>query len=242
MSHPLPLIEKLEPNQGVRYQSAKFQWLGTYDSINQVMALWHTAPAQTLNDPKEKELVIGSFNKTHLSYQWAMLAKTVLGLGYKVITGYPSGNHLNLAMEREEISGWVVAWESITGNKPDWITGKKISLPLQFTPVRMKDLPDTPTLSEIAPADKKDIVDFIVNGTPFSRALAVGPQVSADRVAALRHAFDELMKDSAFLADAAKLKLSIDPRNAAQVQAMVNNIAGASPDLVTRVKKAIGQE
>ena len=242
MSHPLPLIERLEPNQGVRYESAKFQWLGTYDSISQVMALWHTAPAQSVTEPKSKELVLGSFNKTHLSYQWAMMAKNVLGAGYKVITGYPSGNHLNLAMERGEISGWVVAWESLTGTKPDWLTDKKVSLPMQFTPARMRDLPDVPTLGELAPPDKKDIVDFIVSGTPFSRALAVGPRVPADRVAILRRAFDDLMKDPAFLADAAKLKLSIEFRNAEQVDVMVNKIVGASPELVTRVKQAIGQE
>jgi tripartite-type tricarboxylate transporter receptor subunit TctC len=242
MSHPLPLIEKLEPNQGVRYESAKFQWLGTYDSINQVMALWHTAPALSLADPKAKSLVLGSFNKTHLSYQWAMMAKNVLGASYKVITGYPSGNHLDLAMERGEISGWVVAWENLTGTKPDWLAEKKVVLPMQFAPARMSDLPDVPTLGELAPADKKDIVDFVVSGTPFSRALAVGPQVPADRVAVLRRAFDDLMRDEAFLADAAKLKLGIEPRNAEQVQAMVNKIVGATPELVTRVKQAIGQE
>src|SRR5262249_25872829 len=87
LSHPLPLIEKLEP-KGVRYESAKFQWLGTYDSIAQVLALWHTAPARTVEDLKTKDMVIGSFSKTHLTYQWAMLAKTALGAKYKVITGY----------------------------------------------------------------------------------------------------------------------------------------------------------
>jgi tripartite-type tricarboxylate transporter receptor subunit TctC len=239
MSHPLPLIEKLDPNQGVRYQSAKFNWLGSYDAINQVMAIWHTAPAQNITDPNHDKLVLGSFNKTHLSYQWAMLAKNVLGAKYRVITGYPSGNHLNLAMERGEISGWVVAWESITGNKEDWLRDKKVSLPMQFTPARMRDLPDVPTLAEIAPADKQDVVDFVVSGTPFSRALAVGPGVPADRVAALRTAFDRLMKDEVFLATAAKRKLSLEARNAEQVQAMVNKIVGASPELVTRVKAAI---
>jgi tripartite-type tricarboxylate transporter receptor subunit TctC len=106
----------------------------------------------------------------------------------------------------------------------------------------MRDLPNVPTLAEIAPADKQDVVDFVVSGTPFSRALAVGPSVPADRVAALRTAFDLMMKDEAFLATAAKRKLSLEARNAAQVHAMVNKIAGATPDLVSRVRSAIGQE
>src|SRR4051794_19862389 len=103
----------------------------------------------------------------------------------------------------------------------------------------MRDLPDVPTLGELAPPEKTDVVDFIVSGTPFSRALAVGPRVPADRVAILRRAFDDLMHDPAFLADAAKLKLNIEFRSAEQVQVMVNKIIGASPELVARVKQAI---
>jgi tripartite-type tricarboxylate transporter receptor subunit TctC len=86
------------------------------------------------------------------------------------------------------------------------------------------------------------VVEFITNGTPFSRAIALGPGVPADRVAALRKAFDELMKDKAFLADAEKRKLDIGPRDAKQVHAMVDALSNASPDLIGRVRKAIGAE
>jgi len=98
-----------------------------------------------------------------------------------------------------------------------------------------------PTLVELAPQDKKDVAEFVISGTPFARALAVGPGVPAERVAVLRKAFDALMQDKAFLADTEKRKLSIDPYDAAKVHALVNRISSASPELVTRVKKAIGQ-
>jgi tripartite-type tricarboxylate transporter receptor subunit TctC len=242
LSHPLPLIEKLEPNAGVRFESAKFHWLGTYDSIAQVLSLWHTAPARSIEDLKKPEIVIGSFNKTHLTYQWAMLTKAALGTSYKVTTGYPSGNELNLAMERGEIHGWVVAWANLAGTKPDWLRDRKVNMLVQFTVERLAALPNVPTLIELTPPDRKDVVEFVSAGTPFSRALAVGPGVPADRVAVLRKAFDDLMVDKAFLADAEKRKLDIDPRNAAQAHAMLDKIVNASPDLVARVKKAIGQE
>jgi tripartite-type tricarboxylate transporter receptor subunit TctC len=242
LSHALPLVEKLEPRAGVRFESRRFQWLGAYDSIAQMMALWHTSGATTLDDLKSKDLVIGSFNKTHLSYQWAMLTKDALGATYKVITGYPSGNHLNLAMERGEIHGWTVSWENLVGTKPEWLRDKKVSIPVQYTIDRLPDLKDVPTLIEIAPPGKKDVAEFITFGTPFARALAVGPGVPADRVAALRQAFDGLMKDKAFLDDAHKRKLDINPRDAKATQALVEKIAAASPDLVARVRKTIGQD
>jgi tripartite-type tricarboxylate transporter receptor subunit TctC len=242
LSHALPLVEKLEPNLGVRFESAKFRWLGTYDSIAQLLTFWHTVPARSVADLANRDLVVGSFNKTHLTYQWAMLTKAALGANYKVITGYPSGNELNLAMERGEIGGWVAAWANLAGTKPDWLRDKKINMLIAFTLERMADLPDVPTLLELTPAHSKDVVQFITAGTPFARGLAIGPGVPAERVAALRKAFDDLMKDQAFLDDAKKRKLDIDPRNAAQAHAMVETIASASPELIARVKKAIGQE
>jgi len=242
LSHAIPLSEKLEPHLGVRFESAKFHWLGTYDSIVLVMSLWHTAPARTIDELKTRDLIIGSFSKSHLTYQWPMLLKAALNAKYKVITGYRSGNDLNLAMERGEIHGWTVSWANLAGTRPDWLRDKKINTLVQFAFSRIPHLPNVPTLLELTPPEQKDVVEFVTAGTPFARALAVGPGVPAERVAALRKAFDDLMHDKAFLADAAKRKLDIDPRNAREAQAMVDKIAAASPELVARVKKAIGQE
>ncbi len=241
LSHAIPMPEKLEPT-GVRFQSAKFQWLGAYDAIVQVLTLWHTAPADTIDDLKTKPVIVGAFSKTHFTYHWASLLKDAIGAGpgYKVVTGYKSGNECNLAMERGEIHGWTASWESIAGARPHWLAEKKVKMLVQFTLDRVPYLKDVPTLVELAPPGKKDVAEFMISGTPFARAMAVGPGVPADRVAALRRAFDALMKDEAFLADANKRKLAISPRNAEQVQALVNKIASASPELVTRVKKTIG--
>jgi len=238
LSHALPLVERLEP-KGVQFQTAKMHWLGAYDAIAQMMVLWHTVPVRTLDDLRSKDFVVGSFNKTHLSYQWAMLTKNVLGTNYKVITGYPSGNHLNLAMERGEIAGWTISWENLYAVKPEWLREKKVTIFMQYTVERLHELPDVPTLAEISPPDKRAMAEFIASGTPFARALAVGPGVPKDRVAALRQAFDELMKDQEFLDVAKKRKLDINPRNAAATHALLEKITGASPKLVADVMKAI---
>src|SRR5262249_47133949 len=176
---------------------------------------WHNAPARSLADLKTADMVIGSFNKNHLTYQWASLTKFVLGSKFKIVAGYPGGNELNLAMERGEVAGWTASWENLVGTRPEWLAEKKVIIPIQYTLNRMKELKDVPPLIELTPPDKKDIVEFFVAGTPISRAVAVGPGVPKDRVAALRKAFDETMKDPAFLADAEKRKLSIDVRDAA---------------------------
>jgi tripartite-type tricarboxylate transporter receptor subunit TctC len=241
LSHAITLSEKLEPS-GVRFESAKFNWLGAYDAIAQMLTMWHTAPAQSIEDLKTKDgVVIGSFARTHLTYHWASLLKDAIGAKYKIITGLRSGNDNNLAMERGEIHGWTASWENLTGTRPTWVPEKKVNLLVQFTMERKHYLKNVPTLVELAPPDKKDVAEFVISGTPISRAIALGPGVPADRVAALRKAFDALMKDKEFLAEAEHRKLGIDPIGHQQLHAMVNKIVSASPELVTRVKKAIGQ-
>jgi len=240
LSHAIPLSEKLEP-MGVRFESVKFNWLGAYDAITMAMTLWHSTPADSIEQLKTADIVVGSFSKTHITYQWASLLKDAIGARYKVVTGYRSGNDCNLATERGEIAGWTASWENIAGTRPQWLAEKKVKMLAQFTLEREPYLKDVPTLVELAPEGKKDIAEFMIAGTPFARAMAVGPGVPADRVAALRKAFDAVMKDEAFLADAKKRQLSITPRDAAKVTALVQKLAAASPDLVARVKKAAGQ-
>ena len=84
--------------------------------------------------------------------------------------------------------------------KPEWLRDKKVTIFMQYTVERLRELPDVPTLAEISPPDKRPMAEFIASGTPFARALAVGPGVPKDRVAALRKAFDDLMQDQEFLA------------------------------------------
>ena len=241
LSHAITLAEKLEPT-GVRFETAKMQWLGAYDAITQMLAMWHTAPAQSIEDLKTKDgVVIGSFARAHLTYHWASLLKNAIGAKYKIITGLRTGNDNNLAMERGEIHGWTASWENLNGTRPTWIPEKKVNLLVQFTMERKPYFKGVPTLVELTPPDKRDVAEFVISGTPVSRAIALGPGVPADRVAALRKAFEQAMKDPEFLAECEKRKLAIEPTPHQQLHAMIGKIVSASPELVTRVKKAIGQ-
>ena len=117
LAHAIPLSEKLEPT-GVRFQSSKFHWLGAYDSIVQALTLWHTAPAQTVEELKTKPVIVGAFSKTHLSYQWASLLNDALGANFKIVTGYRGGNAKAwlLTIVRNTAFSWLAA------NRPAEIT------------------------------------------------------------------------------------------------------------------------
>jgi tripartite-type tricarboxylate transporter receptor subunit TctC len=242
LCHAIIMSEVLDPKAGVRFQSAKFNWIGTYDAIAHTLALWHESKAKSIADLKKPGTVLGSFAKAHFTYQWPAMMRDVLGLDFKLITGYPTGQHNNLAMERGEIDGWAASWENLIGTRPHWIKEKKVNLLVQFLLERKHQIPDVPTLLELAPADKKDIVEFMSASTPFGRGIVMGPNVPADRVAAIRAAFEATVKDPAFLAMAEKRQVDIEWRDHQHTMSLVKKIVGASPDLIARVKKSIGQE
>ena len=239
LSHAIPLAEKLRP-KGLKFKSDKFQWLGSFSAITQILTLWHEAPVKSLDEAKNKEAVLSSFAKNHLTYQYASLVNTTLGTKFKIITGYRGGAKNNLAMQQGETHGWTPSWGNLNGTKPEWLSGKKVNLLVLFAFNRLPEIPNVPTLGELVDAKYKDVVDFIVAGTPISRSIAVGPGVPAERVAALRSAFAKTVADPAFLAEAKKRKLLIQPRPWQETKALVKKIVGASPDLVSRVKLASG--
>ena len=241
LAHPLPLIEKLQ-SEGVRFESRKLQWLGAYDQISQMLAIWHTSPGKSLEELKAAPIVLGSMGRTHLSFQWATLLKSAINAPFRVIPGFPTGGELNLAMERGEIAGWVVAWENISGGNAEWLRAKRVHIPVQFTLERMRELPDTPTLIELSQGEAREIAQFLASGTPHASALAVGPGVPKARVEILRVAFEAMLRDPVFLEEAAKRNLSITPRSAQEVQALAERIVSASPEFIAKVKQASGGE
>lgn len=238
LSHSLPLIEKLQ-GSNVRFKSAEFQWLGAYDEIAQVLAIWHDQPGKTLEELKTGKAVLGAMGRSHLSYQWATLLKGAIGAQYRVVTGYTTGGSLNAAMERGEISGWTVAWENISGRNMHWITDKKINVLVTFTLTRLKDLPNVPTILEVATGEAREVAEFLAAGTPHARGLTVGPKVPADRVAMLRQAFDKMMQDPEFLAEAKRRNLAMLHRTSKELDVLTAKIVNASPQFIAKVKKAV---
>jgi tripartite-type tricarboxylate transporter receptor subunit TctC len=239
LSHALPLVEALSPGPGIRFKSREFQWLGAYDEIVQVMAIWNSAGVNSLADLKAKDFVVGSMGTQHLTHQWALLLKAALDAKFRVISGYKSGGSLNLAMEKGEINSWTASWENLVASRPQWLKNKQITMPVVFTLERTKDLPDVPTLIEISQGETREIAELLSAGTPMARALLVGPKVPADRVAALRKAMADMMKDKAFIAEAVNRKLSLRYRTPEEVAKLVDKIVLAKPEFLARVRAVV---
>ncbi len=222
-----------------RFDPTQFHWLGSMYRSNNVAYVWHQAPVQSLDDLKSKEAIIGTAGPGSGSYDLSVLSREVLGLKYRLVRGYKSSTDINLAMERGEIHAQIVGWDSLKAQRPEWVRDKTITVighfsledPLELRPfARIVDLAQTD--------DDRQALRLVLARQAHGRPYFLPPETPAARVSALRRAFDATMRDPAFVADAAAMKVDIDPMTGEAVQALVGQVHRTTPAaVVERVRK-----
>jgi tripartite-type tricarboxylate transporter receptor subunit TctC len=220
---------------GVQFDAGKFHWLGTIAPVVETMAVWHTTGAKSIEDARKREIVAGASARGAITFTYPALMNDLLGTKFKIVTGYTGGNQINLAMERGEVEARNNTWSSWKATKRAWLVEKKIVVIAQAGP-RAPDL-DAPSLEGMAtsPAERK-LIELVVSGAHLGRPLAITPDVPAERVAALRAAFDATMKDAEFLAEAAAMGFEVAPVDGAALQAIVANVLATPKDVASRAK------
>ena len=165
----------------------------------------------------------------------------VLGTRFKVVTGYPGAVDFLLAVERGETDGTAgISWSNITATKSDWIRGKKINVMVQLGTKKHPDLGDAPLVMDYAKnASDKRVLELIFARQEMAYPIVAPPGVPADRVRTLRQAFDAVVRDPEYLADARRQSLDPDPVNGAGVAALIDRIYASPPDVIARAKAAI---
>src|SRR5262245_45868302 len=196
--------------QGVQFDAVKFLWLGTIAPVVETMAVWSTAGVKTVDDLRAKEIVAGASGKGAITYIYPSMMNEYLGTKFKIVTGYPGGNQINLAMERGEVQARNNTWSSWKATKPTWLRDKLINVIVQAGP-RAPDL-DAPSVEELAKTpDERKLIELVTSGTYLGRPMATTPEVPADRLAALRAAYRSTMEDPEFRDEATKAGFEIAP-------------------------------
>jgi tripartite-type tricarboxylate transporter receptor subunit TctC len=230
---------------GARYDARKFSWIGSMTADVAVSLAWHTAPVKTAKDLFTTELVTGGAGVTDQSVMYPVALSRILGLKFKVITGYGGTADTSLAMERGETFGiGAMNFTSVQANKPDWLRDKKVNVLTQFSLERHPSLPDVPTVIELSRTDdEREVLRLIIAQSTMARAIYGPPNIPPDRVQALRAAFDTMMKDRDFLAEADKLKIELNqPMSGEKMSEFVNRLYAAKPELVRKAREAIGTQ
>jgi tripartite-type tricarboxylate transporter receptor subunit TctC len=238
----LPTAPLLQPT-GVRFEATKINWIGSTNRETQATYLWNGAPAKSFADVYKTETVIGAQAPGSTQFDFPMLSNAMFGTKFKVITGYEATPKINLAMERGEVHGTWANWSTLKAISSNWLAEKKINIIVQWALKKHKELPNVPLIFEFAKTpEQKQALELAVARLEFGRPFLMPPGVPAERVNAIRRAFDATMKDKEFLAEAEKLKIEVDPLSGEQVAELVANVYKTPADTVERVKNAYAKK
>jgi tripartite-type tricarboxylate transporter receptor subunit TctC len=232
--------EELLGAPGIRFESEKLTWIGSMNNEVSVGVAWHTSPVKTIEEARQREMIVGGIAD---SIMFARVMNAVLDTKLKIISGYRSGGEVSLALERGEIHGrmgW--SWSSVVSTNPEWLRDRKIINMVQFSTTKHADLPDVPLVTELARNDDdRALLELVfsrqVVGRPF-----IAPPVSPEVRDMLRKAFDDTMRDPAFLADMAKAKLEVNPVTGQDVETLINRLFKTPPAVIARAKAIVPLE
>jgi tripartite-type tricarboxylate transporter receptor subunit TctC len=238
----LPLAQALGES-GVQYDAARFNWIGSPVRPDETLVVWHTTGVKTMEDATKKEVIIGATTPTGMNYLYPRLANELLGTKFKIVTGYPGGTPIILALERGEVEGrGSNPWSDWKARKPDWVKDKKIVPLMQMSLFKHPDLPDVPLMVDLAPnATARSVFELVTITGELGRPFLTSPGVPAERVKALRDAFDATVKDPEFLADAAKSQKDIHPIHWKEMEELVTRVLSAPKGATDLLKSVLAR-
>src|SRR4051812_41502503 len=234
----------LEPMFGVRptqFSGQKFTWIGSANDEPGVCFAWHTSAIATAQDLFRKEMVIGASGTSNLDFPTAL--NTVLGTRMKLVRGYNGTSAIMFAMERGEIEGMCgMVYAGLKAAHPDWLRDNKVRTLVQIGLEPNPKLAGVPFALDLAKSeDDKRVLRLVVGWTIMGRPFLAPPGIPEDRKAALRRAFDETMRDPAFLEDAAKQRLDVAAIGGAEIEAFLKDAYATPKPLVERAAKILAQ-
>jgi tripartite-type tricarboxylate transporter receptor subunit TctC len=229
-------FDPLLGNKSAQFEASKFGWIGSANNEVSVCVAWHTTGIGTFDELTRKEMIVGGTSASADTDQFPKIANGVLGTRMRVITGYPGGNEIGLAMERGEVQGrcgW--SWSSVKSTHQQWLDQKKFAILVQLALEKHPELPNVPLITDLAKTDEqRQILKLIFARQVMGRPFLAPPRVPQDRLDALRKAFMDTMRDKDFLADTERAQMEITPVPGDQIQKLVQDIHAASPEIARK--------
>jgi tripartite-type tricarboxylate transporter receptor subunit TctC len=236
------ILQPLVDIQSATYDPSKFNWIGSTAREVSVGAVWTaTSTIRTLDDAMQKELVVGSSGVGNDTGAFPLVLNRFLGTKFKPIHGYKSGSEITLAFERGEVQGRVGwSWGSVKSRGQDWLRDGKIKILVQMGIAKADDLPDVPLAIDLAKTpEDKDAMTLIFSPTYIGWPSVMPPNVPAERVQAVRAAYDQAMRDPGLIATAEKQDLELDPVRGGEIQEIVTRLYKMPPTVIERARVAM---
>ncbi len=233
----------LEDKPMTQFDPTKVIYIGTADTGVRVCATFQNSKINTFAAAQKNKTILGASSAGGATRDYAFLHNHTAGTLFSVVAGYKGTVDIALAMERAEVDGlcgW--DWSSVKSQKGDWLREKKLNILVQVGLDPQQELTDlgVPTIwTFVKNENDRKVAELVVSQQVFQRSYIVPPGTPPEQIKILRTAFDATMKDQQFLADAAKMKISITPLSGQQVQDIVTKLYATPRELVERARTVI---
>ena len=230
-------IAQLTGVQGVKFDITKFAWIGSAANETTILAIRDDLPYKTFDElRKAKEpVVIGSTGPGANTYDFPLLLKDMLGINFKIVSGYSSSADIMLAVERKEVDGRAGSYSSI---QP--FIDRKLVRPVIRARTTDKRLAQLPVDESFAPNPRaKAIMALRSAPEQIARPYVLPPGTPADIVKAMRDAFAATIADPATQAEAKKTQQDLDFTSGEEAQKILKEVLSQPKDIVAEFSKYI---
>jgi len=237
------ILEPLLGDKPVPHDPSKFNYVGSANNEFFLCVARSDAAVKSFKDTLALPLTLAASAEGGSTRDFPTLLNNVLGTKFHVVTGYPGSREEILAVEQGEAQGQCgLGWSSLNTLRPDWIPTGKVRILAQealkgHPAVTKMGVPLTLDFAKTE-ADRQ-VLELVYSQEVFGRPFVLPPGVPADRVATLRQAFMETLRDPDLLADAKKNLLDVDPISGEEVQALVAKAYATPQRIVARARRAL---
>ena len=202
-----------------------------------VSAVYPGASAQTLEDARTHEVLTAGTGAGNVAETVPMLMNALLGTKFKIVRGYPSATEAMLAIERGEVEGTAVNWTSMRTARADWVRDNKIKVIFQYLGSRNPKLPDAPALGELGDTEEaRQLFRLYGSMGDIGRSIFAAPGVPAQNAKILRDAFNAMVRDPEFMAEAERLGAELEPATGEELQSFISRTLEVQPSAVEKAK------
>ncbi|MDB5641298.1 MAG: efflux transporter protein [Hyphomicrobiales bacterium] len=235
-----PRLKLLSKEGGnVSFDIGKFGWVGSPVQEPQILFTLASA-AGSFEDLKTRKVVLGATGRSADNFSLPFMLNQLLGAKSEIVTGYNGQNDIFIAVDRGEVQGNSTGLTNLLVTKPDWVRDRRVRILVQFGATRAAEIPDVPTAIELSQDESvSSMFRFFAKKFQMARPIALPPDVPPDRVQALQQAFDATMQDKAFLADAKRIGLEINPVSGPEIAQLIAEIQSAPEAVVLRLRKVL---
>ena len=221
---------------GARFDPTRLSWIGTPTKETNVCVAYHTSQVKSVLDLYDKQLIVGDTGPGTGTRSYPKALNELLEMKFKLVGGFPASSDVFLAMERGEVEGICESLDSIKIRRPDWIPTRKISILFQGGAEPNPELDGVPFVLDLAlTGEQRQAIEFLYAGQGIGRPFVAPPDLPPDRLKMLRDAFKATMTDPAFVAEAQKSKLDLEPEDGEHLAVLIAKIYATPKPIVDKI-------